>query len=184
MPSPPRATQLLAPLAVVGGTAVAVLAGALGWRPVSAVALVVAVVGEAVLPSRGAEAAALLRRVEVGPLVRTAVRFVAVVAVSRADGAAASVTATVTLVLGALLGLLAINGGLRLRMRYRRLPAIETRNVSLDAPRIPPPPPPAPVDEQGLLRWGPGLLALLPAAPGTAPPAGWLPRGVGGRGAE
>jgi hypothetical protein len=178
MPSPPRATQLLAPLAVVGGTAVAVLAGALGWRLVCAVALVVAVVGEAVLPSRGAEAAALLRRVEVGPLVRTAVRFVAVVAVSRADGAAASVTATVTLVLGALLGLLAVNGGLRLRMRYRRLPAIETRNVSLDALRIPPAPARALVDEQGLVRWGLELLAVVPAALATSPRAVWLPGGL------
>src|SRR3954469_10782811 len=123
MPSTPRAAQLLAPLAAGGRAAVAVLAGALGWRLVCAVALVVAVVGEAVLPSRGAEAAALLRRVEGGPLVRPAVRFGAGGGGRRAAGAAASVTATVTLVLGALLGLLAINGGLRLRMRYRRLPA-------------------------------------------------------------
>src|SRR4051794_38485210 len=101
MPSPPRATQLLAPLAVVGGTAVAVLAGALGWRPVCAVALVVAVVGEAVLPSRGAEAAALLRRVEAGPPVRTAGRGVAGGGGSRADRAAASVTAAGALGLGA-----------------------------------------------------------------------------------
>src|SRR5215218_456605 len=178
MPSAPRATQLLAPLAVVGGTALAVLAGALGWRLVCAVALVVAVVGEAVLPSRGAEAAALLRRVEVGPLVRTAVRFVAVVAVSRADGAPASVTATVTLVLGALLALLAVNGGLRLRMRYRRLPAIETRNVSLDTLRIPPAPPRALVDEQGFVRWGLELLAVVPAALATSPRAVWLPGGL------
>jgi hypothetical protein len=183
MPPASRATGQLAPIAVVGGTAVSVLAGALGWRVVCAVALAVAVVGEAVLPALAPPAASLLRRVELGPLVRTAVRIAAVVAVSRADGAPASVTAVVTLVLGALLGLLAVGGGLRLRMSYRRTPAIETRNVPLDALRIPPGPPAVLVDEQGWPRWALELLALVPAALATSPRPVWLTGGLAVAGA-
>jgi hypothetical protein len=124
-----------------------------------------------------------MRRVEVGPLVRTGVRIAAVVAVSRAGGAPASVTAAVTLVLGALLGLLAVVGGLRLRMGYRRTPAIETRNVPLDAVRIPPGPPALVVDEGAWPRWGLELLALVPAALATTARPVWVAGGLAVAGA-
>jgi hypothetical protein len=173
MPSASRATRQLAPLSVVGGTGLAVLAGALQQRWLCAAALLVALAGEAVLPTRAPETAVLLRRVELAPLVRTAVRVAAVVAVSRAGGAAPSVTAWVALTLCALLALLAVVAGLRLRTDYRRTPAIETRNVPLDALRIPPGPPAALVQDQGALRTGIELVAVLPAALATSPVPVW-----------
>src|SRR5215210_8695042 len=82
-----RATPWLATAAVVLGTAVAVVSGALGWRWVCAVALVVATLGEPVLHRRARRSVGLLRRAGLGLLFRSAVRFAAVLAVGGASNA-------------------------------------------------------------------------------------------------
>jgi hypothetical protein len=178
MPRASQAARLLPPAAVVAGTAAAVLAGAFGWRWACAVALVVSLLGESVLPRWAPAVATLLNRVETNRLVRTALRYAAVLAVSRSGGAPASVTTAVAVTVGALLAVLAADAGLSLRMRYRRTPAIETRNVSLDRLRIPPAPPSVLVSPAGWPRQLLEAVALVPAALATTASPVWAAGGL------
>ena len=164
-----RAARLLPPVAVVGGTALSVLAGAFGWRLACAVFVVLGVLGETGLTTGNRLATLLRTRVEVGLPLFAGVRFAAVVAVSRAGDAPPSVTTAVTLVAGAVLALLSLCSLLRLRMVYRRTPSILTRNVRLDELRIPDAPPRAVARENGWLTAVLQLLVLVPSALATSP---------------
>lgn len=171
--------RLAAPVLVAAGTAGSLVLAAIGLRVPCAVALVAAVIAEVPVERWSRTIADRLRRVGLGLSVRTALRFAAAVVISRADGSPESATTAVAVSGMALLGIIALNTVLRVRMRRRRMPEIPTRGVPLDALRIPKGPPKALVAGNGWFRCALELPLLLAAAliPDTA--AVWLVGSLG-----
>ena len=173
------AGRLAAPAVVVFGTAGSLVFAALGFRVACALALVAAVLAEVPVERRQREIADRLRRIGLGLSVRTALRFAAAVVISRADFSPASATTAVAISGTILMGVIALNTVLRVRLRRRRTPVIETRGVDLDALRIPKGPPEAFVSGSGWFRSALELPLLLSAALSSNPTVIWLVASLG-----
>ena len=171
--------RLAAPVLIALGTAGSLVFAALGLRVACAVALVASVIAEVPVARRARTIADRLRRIGLGLSVRTALRFAAAVVVSRADGSPASATTAVAVCGTGLLGIIALNTVLRVRLRRRRMPVIATRGVALDSLRIPKGPPEAFVSGSGWFRSTLELPFLLVAALSFDPPAIWLVGSLG-----
>ncbi|MGI8954398.1 MAG: hypothetical protein ACR2FL_07470, partial [Nocardioidaceae bacterium] len=126
--------------AVILGTAGAVVSGLAGWGVACAVFLVVSVVGEPFMPTRGDLVERLLRVGQLGSSVRVALRFSAVMALvlHQSDASTLASLVLVGYVLFALMA--AVTGIARHRVRYRRNLPVETRNIDTSSLLIPDPP--------------------------------------------
>lgn len=173
------AGRLAAPAVVVFGTAGSLVFAALGFRVACAIALVASVLAEVAVERRQREIADRLRRIGLGLSVRTALRFAAAVVISRADFSPPSATTAVALSGTILIGVIALNTVLRVRLRRRRTPVIETRGVDLDALRIPKGPSETFVSGSGWFRSALELPLLLSAALSSDPTVIWLVASLG-----
>lgn len=136
-----RSRGVLALMVAVVATALAVLAGLLGWRWPTLVAVLVAAAAEPFVPRGGAALESVLARASLDRLPRMMLRLFAVLAaghgVWQAAGLPAAYGWTAALFIAADTGLVL----LVVYVEHARTPVVLLRNVDLPAPRIDPAPP-------------------------------------------